>query len=111
MLSHTLLSVRLTVTRITFHCPTFRTLSSGSPSYSHPMGNSDSRQKFQQCLTRLCEPGQELSLAEEAVWDQLCQDHVSSVTDVFNLLQPNDLRKLKDSAPQNLCKLCVKVRL
>ena len=75
------------------------------------MGNSDSRAKFQQCLARLADPAQELSLAEEAVMDQLCQDHVSSVTDVFALLQAEDIRRLKDSAPDNLRALCVKVSL
>ena len=75
------------------------------------MGNTDSRAKFQQCLARLTDPAQELSLAEEGVMDQLCQDHVSSVTDVFALLQAEDIRRLKDSAPDNLRALCVKVSL
>ena len=74
------------------------------------MGNTDSRAKFQQCLARLADPAQQLSLAEEAVMDQLCEDPgVSSVTDVFTLLQPRDIRRLKDSAPGNLRALCVKV--
>ena len=51
------------------------------------MGNTDSRAKFQQCLARLSDPAQELSLTEEAVMDQLCQDPaVSSVSEVFALI-------------------------
>ena len=74
------------------------------------MGNTDSRAKFQQCLARLADPAQQLSLAEEAVMDGLCEDPgVSSVTEVFSLLQPRDIRRLKDSAPGNLRALCVKV--
>ena len=74
------------------------------------MGNTDSRAKFQQCLARLTDPAQELSLAEEAVMDQLCQDPaVSSVSELFALLPPRDVRRLKDSAPGNLRVLCVKV--
>ena len=74
------------------------------------MGNTDSRAKFQQCLARLTDPAQELSLAEEAVMDQLGQDPaVSSVSELFALLPPRDVRRLKDSAPGNLRALCVKV--
>ena len=76
------------------------------------MGNTDSRAKFQQCLARLSDPAQELSLTEEAVLDGLCQDQaVSSASQVFALLQPRDVRRLRDSAPGNLRALCVKVSL
>ena len=76
------------------------------------MGNTDSRAKFQQVLARLSDPAQELSLTEEAVLDGLCQDQaVSSASQVFALLQPRDVRRLRDSAPGNLRALCVKVSL
>ena len=73
------------------------------------MGNSDSKQRFQQCLEQLSNSGNTMTASEAATLDQLCQEHVSSVQEIFSLLPAKDIRNLKDSAPENLSKLCFKV--
>ena len=71
------------------------------------MSSSDSKQRFQLWWEQLSESS---PAADAAVWDQLGQEQLSSVQEVFSLLSPKDIRKLKDSAPENLSKLCFKVK-
>ena len=73
------------------------------------MTSSDSKQRFQLWWEQLSENSPAATAADAAVWDQLGQEQVSSVQEVFSLLSPKDIRKLKDSAPENLSKLCFKV--
>ena len=92
-----------------------RTLSSpgGSTGTSNnlEMGNSDSKQRFQQCLEQLSSSNNTMTASEAATLDQLCQEHVSSVQEIFALLPSKDIRNLKDAAPENLSKLCFKVTI
>jgi len=73
------------------------------------MTSSDSKQRFQLWWEQLSENSPAATAADAAVWDQLGQEQVSSVQEVFSLLSPKDIRKLKDSAPENLSKLCFKL--
>ena len=75
------------------------------------MGNSDSKQRFQQCLEQLSNCNNTMTASEAATLDQLCQEHVSSVQEIFALLPSKDIRNLKDAAPENLSKLCFKVTI
>ena len=74
------------------------------------MGNSDSKKKFLQCIEQLSDSSHAVTAGDTAVWDQLFQEQVSSVQEIFNILQAKDIKKLKEEAPENLAKLCCKVQ-
>ena len=40
---------------------------------------------------------------------QLCHEHVAAANDVVSLLPPATVRRMKETAPQNLSQLCCKV--
>ena len=81
---------------------------SGSDNQS-TMGNSDSKLSFQRAVEQLGSPGP-VEAGDVAVWDQLCQESLSSIQDVFLLLPAEEIRKLREDSPANLSTLCYKVK-
>ena len=71
------------------------------------MASSDTKQRFQLCLEQLADSSSGAAVTAE--WDQLLQEQLSSVQEVFSLLPAKEIRRLKESAPENLSKLCMKV--
>ena len=78
------------------------------PEDQHRMGSSDSKLSFKRAVEQLGSPGP-VEAGDEAVWDQLCQESLSSIHDVFTLLPAEEIRKLREDSPANLSTLCYKV--
>ena len=76
---------------------------------SQRMGSSDSKLSFKRAVEQLGSAGP-VEAGDEAVWDQLCQESLSSIQDVFTLLPAEEIRKLREDSPANLSKLCYKVK-
>ena len=45
-----------------------------------------------------------------ADWDQVLQEQMTSVQEVFSLLSVKEIRRIKEKSPENLSKLCIKVK-
>ena len=59
------------------------------------MGSSDSKLSFKRAVEQLGSPGP-VEAGDEAVWDQLCQESLSSIHHVFTLLPAEEIRKLRE---------------
>ena len=79
------------------------------PARTSGMGNSDSKLSFQRAVEQLGTNGP-VEASDVAVWDQLCQESLSSIDDVFSLLSAEEIRALREDSPANLSTLCYKVR-
>jgi hypothetical protein len=93
--------------------PKIRKFSASTVPYSGPegqttMGNSDSKISFQRAVEQLGSPDP-VEAGDVAVWDQLCQESLTSIQDVFSLLPAEEIRKLREDSPTNLSILCYKV--
>jgi len=51
---------------------------------------------------------QTIDAADDAFWDQLWSEHLTSVQDVFTLVPASEVRMLREEAPNNLATLCYK---
>lgn len=51
---------------------------------------------------------QPIDASDDDFWQQFWTDHNTTVQDVFALVPPNEIRKLREDMPQNLATLCYK---
>ena len=72
------------------------------------MASSDVKQRFQLCLEQLTSADSKQGVSAD--WDQLLQEQMTSVQEVFSLLSVKEIRSIKEKSPENLSKLCIKVK-
>ena len=72
------------------------------------MASSDVKQRFQLCLEQLTSADSKQGVSAD--WDQLLQEQMTSVQEVFSLLSVKEIRRIKEKSPENLSKLCIKVQ-
>jgi hypothetical protein len=74
------------------------------------MGQSDSKLDLKQHIVRLYQDSGGVDINEESYWNQLF-GLPRQVEDVFSLVSPADIRKIRDQKPANLRMLLRKVRI
>lgn len=70
------------------------------------MGNSGSKVNFRKAVIELTT--KKSKGEEDAFWEELWSANVNSAADVFALVPAEDVRSLRDNAPNNLASLCYK---
>ena len=74
------------------------------------MGQTDSKLDLKQHIVRLYQDSGGVDIKEDTYWNQLF-GLPKQVENVFSLVSPADIRKIRDQKPENLKLLLRKVRI
>ncbi|XP_062507693.1 protein HID1-like [Corticium candelabrum] len=73
------------------------------------MGSSDSKQSFRNAVCQLTSKTTPIEATDDGFWKQLIwNDAIHTPNDIFTLVEPEDVRTMRDTCPSNLATICYK---
>ncbi|KRY56134.1 Protein HID1 [Trichinella britovi] len=73
------------------------------------MGGSDSKLNFRKAVVELTSTKKSVEPSDDVFWEQFWQPNsIKQVQDIFSLIQSEEIRQLREHAPNNLATLCYK---